>query len=301
MKSDMKQEIILQLDRMISTKQGKDGKPTQNILARQLGVSAATLSQIRTGKGDVFGESMWLSLYNHPMLGLREWDLAPTRNIVTMDKLLRDAQQSSRMVAVSAYTGAGKTTSLRHFASKEANVYYVLCDAVMSRNDLLREIALMMNADMSGRPKDIITAIVDKARKRNKGMLILDDVGKLSDPCIRLIQILYDQTEGIMSLVLAGTDYFKSLIDKKAQKDKMGYRELKSRISIWQKLEEPSYGDIQRICDKNGITDEGEVRNIATGAENFREVKHRIENYLRAKTIKTAALEEQPQANTTNS
>ena len=67
------------------------------------------------------------------MLGLAVGTLTVTRNMQKIEKIALDTQATSRMMAIAAYTGAGKTTALERVAYGigQENIFYVLVDKLM--------------------------------------------------------------------------------------------------------------------------------------------------------------------------
>lgn len=278
----------------------KTGTYSGKRLSQLLGVSEATISLVKNKKWDEVKGRMWEYLYNQPILGLRKSELSLTRNIRRIELLCDDAQETARMVACAAYTGAGKTTAFEWvaYASGRENVFYVLGTEAMNVSELFRKIGRSMGLELEGRrPSDMIDLINQRLLKTTKPLLIIDDAGKLNDACIRHLQIVYDYTKGYCGIVLAGTEYLKKTITRKATLDKRGFREFKRRIELWVDLYRPSLAEIQDRCEKRGLSDEKNYMLIAKASgwhkdeglneANFGSIENAIGNLLRANAKNT--------------
>ena len=93
---------------------------SQNRLAKQLGINAGTLSFIKNAQWDNISDQMVAKL--RAQLRLDNWQLRATQNFNLISKLCEDARTKHRFLAVAGYTGAGKTTALRHYANCDENL-----------------------------------------------------------------------------------------------------------------------------------------------------------------------------------
>ena len=168
---------------------------SQNVLAAKMDVSPATLSNMRAGKWANISPAMWNKVA--AFLGIREaWTLFETPNFLRVRKVCQDAQQHHKMLAVAAFTGAGKTTALKEYAAKNPNTYYVLCTLVMGRKELVSAILRAMGLEQVGTVAAGLAAISAKLNETTDPLLILDDAGKLPDGILPIVQIIQDSTEG---------------------------------------------------------------------------------------------------------
>jgi hypothetical protein len=115
----------------------------------------------------------------------------------------------------------------------------------------------------------------------NNPLVILDEADKLKDHVIQLYKTLYNKTEGACGFVLCGTPNLRLSIEKKAKKDKQGYKEILSRLgSVFISLKEVSAKDIRAICNANGIAQDETIKEIIdNGAgKDIRYIRRLIEN-----------------------
>jgi DNA transposition AAA+ family ATPase len=248
-----------------------------NKLARQLEVSAAQLSNIRDGNTGSVSEALVNRLAG--VLRLDTWKLRDTIPHRLITKLCQDARENCRMLAVSGYTGAGKTTSLKHQEAKMPGTYYVLGTALMNQVQLLTEICRACGVEGGGNKMEMVGAIIKALNSSPNALLIIDDAGKLNDQNMRLIQIIYDRTEGACGIVLSGTEYLKKHIEKRARVDAMGFRELKRRVGFWlTELPTPDAGTVRTFCTDFNITDENTMRWISDRATDYGTLKNILVN-----------------------
>jgi DNA transposition AAA+ family ATPase len=226
---------------------------SQNQLATLIGVNAGVLSFVKNAKWENLSDEMIARLRAY--FRLNDWKLRATPNFLKIKALCEDAKANSRFLAIGGYTGAGKTIGLRRFCDTNEDAFYVLATAVMTRRGLIDAILQAMSLIEGGTIEDKLRKITDKLNRCINAVLVIDDAGKLSDSCMQLLQIIYDMTEHNAGIVVAGTEFLKKSIDKKAAKDKLGYRELKRRIAYWLPLQQPGRIEVVSFCNDYGIKD----------------------------------------------
>lgn len=274
-KPEIKQQIQQAIEEWLRNK-----NDSQNQLAKQIGISAAHLTNVRKGYWEKLSEKQIISLKN--FFQLDGWHVRNTPNLASITKLADDAQSNARMLAVAGFTGAGKTTALKHYATKQPNTYYVLSTFFMGRKDFLKAIQRSMGLDVEGSVSTMCYAITEHLKRLDSPLLIIDDAGKLTDANYRMLQVIYDETEFHAGIVLAGTEYLKQYLDQAASKNKMGFRELRRRIAYWQPLEAPTLKIVAAICQDYGITNEDTVRYITREANDYGTLRNIITNALKA-------------------
>src|SRR5689334_14435630 len=92
-------------------------------LAKLIGISPATLSNIDTENWDSISEAMLLKIWN--FVKPVQWNIIKTANFDAIFKICTDAKRNGKMLGVIGYTGAGKTTALNEFYRAKKNVYMV--------------------------------------------------------------------------------------------------------------------------------------------------------------------------------
>jgi DNA transposition AAA+ family ATPase len=254
---------------------------SQNEAARQMGISGAHIINFREGHWDKISQRQFNTIAH--LAGINSWRDVKTANLSIATGLLAQAQSRSRMLALSGYTGAGKTHAMRLYARKTPQAYYVLADAEMNKRRFLNAIlqAIGVRPDDAGNNiGEALDAIARKLNREDSPLLMIDDAGKLTDSLLRIIQIIYDRTEGRAGIVLAGTEYLKESIEAKARRNVMGFRELKRRVAYWEEMSSISKVDVRGICEANGITDASAIAYLASNVSDFGTLREMVLNAL---------------------
>jgi DNA transposition AAA+ family ATPase len=258
----------------------ENGK-SQNALARKMGVSAATVINIKKGHWENISEEMINKLL--AFFRIDSWKIMETWNYKAIHGVCSDAMVNKRFLAIAGYTGAGKSTALREFAKKYEDVYYMHATSVMNKKLFLGAIQASMGIRDGYSVPMMMDAIIAHMNSANQPLLIIDDAGKLSPSIMGLIQIIYDGTETRAGIVMAGTEYLEEIITKWVRYNRMGFRELFRRIGFWQPLRQPTIAVVQGICAQYGITEKSCIRYIHEHAHNYGDIRNIIVNALQVK------------------
>lgn len=259
---------------------------SQNALAKELEISPSTLSDIRNKNWTRISDEMWNKLQGR--LRLDSWRIIETPNLVRIKNMCMDAQHNQRFLALAEFTGAGKTTALRHYCNTNTNACYMLANALMRPQDLVDAIMKAINIEAAGTQLSKVNAICNKLNSLEKPLLVIDDFGKLSDACYRILQIIYDNTERNAGIVIAGTERLKNYILNMAKKDKLGFRELKRRVAGWQALVKPTKKEVANLCQLHGIADNAFMKQICEQADDYGTIRELIQNELRLRNKSNA-------------
>jgi DNA transposition AAA+ family ATPase len=273
--SDIKETIQKEIAEVLET------GLSQNKLAEQIGISAATLINIKRGNWTDISEAMIMKLKAH--FKIDDWQIYSTTNFRIINDLCDEAATNSKMIAVAGYSGAGKTTALRTYAKKKSEAYYILGTAIMTQKSFLVALQRAMGVSEGVTIQEKTEQIIRRLNSGQNSLLIIDDAGKLSDNIMRLIQIIYDETEFSAGIVLAGTEYLETYIAKNAQRDKRGFRELQRRISYWQGMYRPTRKEIVTFCSDHDITDTNAISYLCESAD-YGTLRNMITNAKMAST-----------------
>lgn len=275
------QKLIEQVQQFLQRKQ-----MSQTDLATKLGYSPAVISQVLKGeyKGD---EAQVMRKLAHE-IGYSEskWEILKTSNYESLMYLCNDAQEDGTMMLAYGNTGCGKTTALKAYHAMTPNTYYILANVLMKPKDLLLAIARSIGVEVAGSLSDILDAIVDRIAALKYPLLIIDDAGKLDQhpKVFGIIQLLYDRLNGRCGIVIAGTNRLAKYISAMADKDVMGFRELKRRITYWLPLRaEVGKKFIIAVCNRYGITLPAAIAYITSNCSNYGDVHEMIKNYNKVK------------------
>lgn len=249
---------------------------SQAMLAEMIGVSAATINVVVNNKwvqSNLVSDDMWRKLHGYLRddLPKSNWKVIATKNFRAIQELCAETQEVPRMVAVHGPTGAGKTVSLRQYSSRTPGAYYILCDVLMTQKSFLVAIAKGMGLQVGGTKEIIMAAICDRLNEGGQ-LLILDDFGKVADRVYRMLQLIFDRTEDRAGIIIAGVSYMRNYIADSADKDKMGFKEMKRRIQFWMPVKPPTKDEVVALCETNGLSDSGAIGEVVKMITNFADV-----------------------------
>lgn len=258
---------------------------SQNAAARQLRISAATLSQILNGKWELISDQMFLQLRSQLKMG-NSWEIMQTPNLNRIHALCDDARINSRMLGVAGASGLGKTSALDVYRTSHPNTWYVLCDSEMKKKDLVREITRAMGIEADGTIRELLVKICDKLNATPHGLLIFDDCGKLKIEFLRIIQFLFDKTDGVSGdrttgIIVSGTEDFYHTFMRHAAKGSYSMPELRRRIGYWLRLNRPNRAIIKSIAEFNGIQDADILKYLYACVKDYGTLRELITNIKR--------------------
>ncbi|MBQ9229723.1 MAG: ATP-binding protein [Prevotella sp.] len=248
--------------------------PSQNKAAASLdGTSAGTISTILAGKWENISDEMWRTIAAQVgYLGFTgdRWQVVDTQAFKEMTEVMRDAQQWKKVTWVVGEAGCGKTTAAREFA-RQPSVFLIQCSEDMRKSDFLRTIAQTVGLRSSDFP--VRHMLIDTAARiiRTKNpLLIFDEADKLQDKVFHYFIELYNQLEDRCGIVLLSTDYIEHRIRNGLRYNKLGYKEIHSRIGRkFYELDPTSPQDVRAICVANGITERKEIDKVVNDAQDY--------------------------------
>ncbi len=233
---------------------------TKSELARIIGVSAATISNIANGKWDNIDDKLWRKVWNQVspehLAGLFQ-----TGDCSSVFELCQNATENRRMIGLVGNTGMGKTTSLTAFANRR-NVYYYYIDGTVSPRVFLKDLLRIMGVQFEGNLNAMLARIAEELNTMEQPLVILDECAKLSDKMILILHSLRDKTMQNCGYVLAGMPDFKNGLIKHVNRGTTGYAEFFRRINMWHELKGLSSSEILHILEQHGITEKEEQRDF---------------------------------------
>jgi len=255
-------------------------KTSQNKVAKKAGVSSATISQMINQNWELISDEMWrkvqISLKLNP-----HWQIADTENLRGVIELLQASQNGALSIGISHDAGAGKSEAYKKYERESDNVILIECKNVWSKKSYLRNLLTACGLSNEGTTEQLFYDFVEHVKTLNKPLVIIDQVDKLKDPSLDLFMDFYNELFGSCGFVLSGVPALKKRVMRGAQRDKIGYRELWSRIGRkFISLDPLQYKDVALICLANGLNDEDKIREIFNTAEgDLRRVRRSVEQY----------------------
>lgn len=269
-----KEKIVEQLKMMSS-------KSSQNKIAVKAGVSSATISQMVNLNWEYIKDEMWNKVRMN--LGITfGWQTADTTNYLQLKGLLNSVQKRSISVCVSHDAGAGKTHTYREYSKQNQNIIFVECNNYWTKKIYMRELVRACGLEIGGTIETLIIRFIDHIKGLNKPLVIIDQIDKLKDPSLDLFMDFYNALDGHCGFVISGVPALKKRIERGCVLDKIGYKELRSRIGrTYLKLSPITPDDVTAICYANGITDEEQAYQIYNNCQgDLRRVKRDIDKHF---------------------
>ena len=174
-----------------------------------------------------------------------------TNNFSTIKTCCRDAQNQSKMIGITGYPGAGKTTALLHYYKNDPNTFYVKVQPSMRPKVFYSKILQNMGVPDQNNGIQLhyliqkIAFILKNSNEKN--LLIIDEAGKFSPRMLEYLHELRDETNENTGIILAGPDYFHSNLIKWVNRGKEGMPEVYRRINMWEELNKPTFSEVSAI------------------------------------------------------
>ena len=257
-----------------------ESKESQNAAAKSLrGVSAATVSQMLNGKWELIADDMWRTVANQIGYDPRRWAVVETEGYARMTQVLSDAQRHSLVMAVVGDAGCGKSQAIKTYAGQNRGVIALSCSEYWNRKEFLCELLQSLGVEPGGTTvADMVHEVIRQLKRREGVLIVMDEADKLSDQVLHFFITIYNKLEDTVGIVLCATQYLKKRIERGANNNRKGYKEIYSRIGRkFIPMPVVNRSDIKAVCMANGLDDRREIERIIDGADNdLRRVKRLV-------------------------
>lgn len=256
-------------------------KFTQVELSVKLGVSNATVSNMIAGKWGNISEAMWRKVQNVLKLDT-DWYIAETNNYKLLTELLKSMQEQSLTAAVSYDAGVGKSQTYIEYERYNDNVIYVECKNYWQTKSYIKALLNACGLKAEGTKEEMIETFVEYVMGLDKPLIIIDQMDKLKEGAFDLFMDLYNDLFRCCGFLISGVPALEKRIKRGARIDKIGYREVLSRINnSFIRLTPIDLNDVREVCVMNGLDDEGEIDRIyALCNGDLRFVRKEINKYF---------------------
>lgn len=261
-------------------------KLSQQKVAIKSGVSAATINHIINGKWDLIRADIWYKVQSALRID-PTWNHASTENYENLMQLLSKTQRESLSIAISMKEGRSKSHTYRRYERQSDNVIYVECKNYWTKKTYVQALLKAAGLNQHATVGELIENLISHARSQHQPMMIIDQIDKLKDPQLDLFMDFYNDLEGHCAFVLSGVPALEKRILRGVQRDRIGYREMYSRIGRkFISLPEFTLDDVRSVCSANGIIDEDTIVEIFNESErDMRRVRREI---VKKRLLKTA-------------
>lgn len=238
----------------------KEHALSKSAFAKRCGVSDGTLSFIENEQFEKVSDEM-VQKINSFINKVNVNDIYQSVDFLDAFAACDLARTHHLMIGLIANTGMGKTTTLRTYARKK-NVFYVsFCKSVKAGqffSELLRELGVSFDGSLNEK----INRAAKELNKKDHPLLIIDEAGKITHPIMLYLQELRDKTISNCGIILAGMPYFKTNLQKYADRQKEGCAEFLRRINVWHTFLGLSPKEVEEICSRNGLDDPKEIESL---------------------------------------
>lgn len=237
-------------------------KFSQVELSVKLGVSNATVSNIISGKWVNISEAMWRKVQGVLKLDT-DWQIAETNNYKLLMELLKSMQEQSLTAAVSYDAGVGKSQTYIEYERYNDNVIYVECKNYWQTKSYIKALLNACGLKAEGTKEEMIETFIEYVMGLDKPLIIIDQMDKLKEGAFDLFMDLYNDLFRCCGFLISGVPALEKRIKRGAKIDKIGYREVLSRINnSFIKLTPIDLNDVKEVCIKNELNDEDEIERI---------------------------------------
>lgn len=259
----MNQSEKLKIVEQINAQAAKSGWSAAKV-ANLAGVAKGTISAMVNNRWESISDELWQKVSKALDYNPKQWNVAPTKDFRKLTAIFKKAQKNSLAVGVSYHPGSGKSAAGKSYANETDFAFYLNCAEHFTKRLFLVKLAKAMGLDVEGyRTLDIIERIIDELSKQRNPLVIFDEIDKLADRTLMFFIEFYNRLEDKCGFVLMGAPFLRERIEKGVRKDKMGFREIFSRIGRkFIALDGCDEVDITMICNENGITDRDQVREV---------------------------------------
>lgn len=285
----MNQQDKTKIVSQINAQTSKTGWSASKV-ANLAGVAKGTISAMVNNKWSSISDEMWEKVSKALDFNPKQWNIAQTKDFRRLTATFKKAQKNSLAIGVSYHPGSGKSAAGKTYANENDFAYYLNCAEHFTKRLFLLKLSKAMGMDVEGlRTLEIIERIIDELNAKSSPLVIFDEIDKLNDRTLMFFIEFYNRLEDKCGFVLMGAPYLKERVEKGVRKDKMGFREIYSRIGRkFLHLDGCDQEDIKMICNENGITDGDHVREVINAYRENQDLR-RVRREIDRLKIKSAA------------
>ncbi len=211
-------------------------KVSMNKISKQIGYSAAALSQYLSGKYEAV-DKLEISVAAF-LIRQKEIDLMPketipfcfTLNAKQVFNVARMCHNEAEIGVIIGEAGLGKTRAIKEYALKNPDVILIEANVSYSNKVFLRELHKKLGMDSVGSMYDLFTDCSEKLKDSGR-LIIVDEAENLQYKSLEMIRRIYD-TAGIGVLLVGLPRLIRNLTGKKGE-----LKQLYSRVGFLTQLD----------------------------------------------------------------
>ncbi|MGJ1198869.1 AAA family ATPase [Sphingobacterium spiritivorum] len=261
MTNEQKHEI-----RLLTIDFVKSHRSQNQAAASLIGVSSATLTQVKNENWQLISDEMWHKLGKQVGYTAPDWvytDTAVSKKIISHMQLARD-RKVSNISSIIAPAGSGKTFTADYFASQCKDAILVKCKRGLTVRKLYKLILRSMGFNPEGyRMDDLEEMIYTRITKRANPTLILDEIDKANPEVWLELICLYNEFKDKCNIVTLSTPTFRTKIENGVRSGRLGFDELHSRLGgSFIDVGSPDSFAVAAISVANGVADPSLISKI---------------------------------------
>lgn len=241
-------DILMRIRALIDAKDLNSGQ-----LAREIGVSPATVSQIvndnyKANPAKVIEKmGSWLDMSDQRK---RSPSVNPGFVMTATAKQITDdmayAQISESIVVIYGASGVGKSEALREYLRTNNNVWRVTASPSRSSlTECLYELAMELGMEQAPRRKGPLARVIRKRLVGTEGLVVIDEADHLDYPTLEELRILQEET-GVGMVLVGNNKVYTQLTGGRRNED---FARLFSRIAKKRGIHKTKQTDVLSIAD----------------------------------------------------
>lgn len=283
MTNENKMIIATELQRLAGSGKIKSVKYkySQVELSARLGISNATVSKMISGQWNTISDAMWRKVQAILKIDI-DWNTGDTSNYVKLLELLKASQDRHLTVGISFNAGVGKSHAYVDYERYTGNVIYIECKNYWKTKSYIVNLSKAAGLIAEGTVESMIESFIDHVMGLESPLIIIDQMDKLKDGAFDLFMDMYNDLFRCTGFVVSGVPALKKRIERGAKNDKIGYREVLSRLhGNFLQLDLPDFNDVAAVCMANGLDDADEIERIHNLCEgDLRIVRKEVAKYF---------------------
>lgn len=207
---------------------------TDAAFATTIGINNSIFSRLKKGETDrILSEGQWITIGRILGVSLKEnnWKIVRTTIYDSMEKTLHFCQKNQVSMILVDEPEIGKTETAKHILRNMKNGFYVDCSQAKTKQLLIRTIAKTVGVDQYGRYADVIANLKYYLNVLETPIITLDEFGDLEYNAFLTIKELQNATVDHCAWLMIGSDGLRAKINQGIKNQKVGYREVFSRLS----------------------------------------------------------------------
>ena len=276
MTDELKTQIIAVFDKWVEP--GNDNR-SQKKLSKKIGISDATLSNLRKSKWENIGPGIWNkclawckstgTIKTESEDVWRYFDYTPEAEIIT--DVIKNAHRYQRRAAIDGPTGKGKSEAIKNLVNQDKTneIIHIIGRRSMNPKTFCINIAEQLGlSQISSNRYQLEEDIAEKLLSLGKPCVVFDELENLSLTCYSSIKTIVDLTDGQCGIVMVGIDLWK-MVHGHAVKGKDAFRQIQRRFPVQsyeflpEGIEEETMKRILMECGiKNKFAQEWFIENV---------------------------------------